>query len=159
MNSKHLDPFLKAVELVLSQIGISDIKKGSIQVKEEMYVDKDITAFIGIVGEIKGNVSYSFDSQTAMKIASAMMMGMPVTQLNEIERSALAELANMITGNAVGGLTDVKDIDITPPSVIMGQDIFFVIGTVSTLTISIETSVGSIEVNFGLETQDNCLGN
>jgi chemotaxis protein CheX len=151
LDAKYINPFLYAVELVFGQLGICDIKKGGEKVKDEMYVDKDITAFIGIVGEIKGNVSYSFNSKTAMGIVSAMMMGMPVTNINEIERSALAELANMITGNAVGGLTDIKDIDITPPSVIMGQDIFFVIGTVSTITVDIETSLGPIEVNFGLE--------
>ncbi len=150
MDANHVNPFLRAVELVLGQLGINDIKKGEIKVKDEMYVDRDITAFLGIVGDIKGNVSYSFDFQTAMKIVSCMV-GMAVTELREFERSALAELANMITGNAVGGLKGFRDLDITPPSVIMGHDIFFVIGTVPTLMISIETSVGVIEVNFGLE--------
>ena len=151
MDEKHVNPFLQAIELVLGRLGINDIKKGCVQVKDEMYVDKDITAFIGIVGEIKGNVSYSFDSQTAKKIVSAMMMGAAVTELKEMERSALAELANMITGNAVGGLQGIKDVDITTPSVIMGQDVFVVIGTVSTLVVSVETSIGVVEVNFGLE--------
>ena len=150
MDANHVNPFLKAVELVFGQLGICGIRKGEIKIKDEMYVERDITAFLGIVGEIKGNVSYSFDFQTAMKIVSHMV-GMPVTELREFERSALAELANMITGNAVGGLKGFKDLDITPPSVIMGNDIFFVIGTVPTLMISIETSVGVIEVNFGLE--------
>jgi len=151
LDANHVNPFLEAVELVLGQLGISDIKKGKVKVKEEMYVERDITAFLGIVGEIKGNVSYSFDSNTAMKIVSSMMMGMPVTQLGEMQRSALAELANMVTGNAVGSLKGFKDLDITPPSVIMGKDIFFLIGTMSTLMVSIETSVGIIEVNFGFE--------
>lgn len=150
MDANHVNPFLRAVELVLGQLGISDIKKGEVKVKDEMYVDRDITAFLGIVGEVKGNVSYSFDFQTAIKIVSCMV-GMPVTELREFERSALAELANMITGNAVGGLKGFRDLDITPPSVIMGHDIFFVMGTVPTLMISIESSVGVIEVNFGLE--------
>lgn len=150
MDANHVNPFLRAVELVLGQLGISDIKKGEVKVKDEMYVDRDITAFLGIVGEVKGNVSYSFDFQTAIKIVSCMV-GMPVTELREFERSALAELANMITGNAVGGLKGFRELDITPPSVIMGHDIFFVMGTVPTLMISIESSVGVIEVNFGLE--------
>jgi chemotaxis protein CheX len=150
LDANHVNPFLRAVELVLGQLGISDIKKGEVKVKDEMYVDRDITAFLGIVGEVKGNVSYSFDFQTAIKIVSCMV-GMPVTELREFERSALAELANMITGNAVGGLKGFRDLDITPPSVIMGHDIFFVMGTVPTLMISIESSVGVIEVNFGLE--------
>jgi chemotaxis protein CheX len=150
LDANHVNPFLRAVELVLGQLGISDIKKGEVKVKDEMYVDRDITAFLGIVGEVKGNVFYSFDFQTAIKIVSCMV-GMPVTELREFERSALAELANMITGNAVGGLKGFRDLDITPPSVIMGHDIFFVMGTVPTLMISIESSVGVIEVNFGLE--------
>lgn len=151
MDVNYVNPFLEAVKLVLGELGVRDIKKGCVKLKDEMYIDKDITAFLGIVGEIKGNVSFSFDYETAMKIVSQMIIGMPVTELKELERSALAELANMITGNAVCLLKGYKELDITPPSVIMGKDIFFVIGTVSTLMINIETSFGTIEVNFGLE--------
>lgn len=151
MDVNCVNPFLEAIELVLGELDKKDIKKNCIKLKDEMYIDKEITAFLGIVGEIKGNVSYSFDFETAKKIVSRMMMGMPVKELEELERSALAELANMITGNAVSRLKGFRDLDITPPSVIMGEDIFFIIGSISTLMINIETAVGTIEVNFGLE--------
>lgn len=86
-----------------------------------------------------------------MGLSSAMMCGMPIESVGEMERSALAELANMITGNAVSSINDVKDIDISPPSVVMGQDMFFVIGTIAAMSVNLETSVGVIEVNLGLE--------
>lgn len=151
MDVKLATPFLNAIETVLGQFGVNDIKKGELLIKEEMYVVKDITAFIGIVGEIKGTVSYSFDTKTAISLSSAMMCGMPIESVGEMERSALAELANMITGNAVSIMNDVKDIDISPPSVVMGQDMFFVIGTVATMSVNLYTSIGVIEVNLGLE--------
>lgn len=150
MDDNCVNPFLEAVGLVFGELGIKDIRKGCVKSKDEMYVDKDITAFLGIMGEINGNVSYSFDSETAKKIVS-LMTGMPVAEMRELERSALSELANMITGNAVIRLKRYKELDITPPTVIMGKDIFVIISSVSTLMINIETSVGVIEVNFGLE--------
>ena len=39
---------------------------------------------------------------TAKDIASRMMMGMPVVELDAMARSALSELGNMMMGNAVG---------------------------------------------------------
>ena len=40
------------------------------------------------------------DKPVALQIASAMMMGMTITELDEMSKSAIAESANMILGNA-----------------------------------------------------------
>jgi chemotaxis protein CheX len=153
MDVKIVNSFLTAVQNVLQEFDIKDVKKGKLTVKKEMSLDKDITTFIGVVGEMRGSVSYSFDTNTACKLASSMLMGMPVDKIDEMARSAISELANMFTGNAIAVLnTDNKFIDITPPTLVMGEDIYFVIGTVDTLMVNIDTNIGTIEVNFGFET-------
>ena len=58
-----------------------------------MYVDTDITAVVGMVGQVRGNIAYSMAEDTAKKIVSAMMMGMPVEELDEMGRSALGEFS------------------------------------------------------------------
>lgn len=152
MEAKFINPFLSAVENVLAQFGIQNIKKGAVKIKENMAIDKDVTAFVGIVGDIRGNVSYSFSTETAMNLASSMMMGMPVNSMDEMARSAISELSNMITGNAlIAFASEYKSVDITPPSLIIGEDIFSVLGSVTTLMVNIETQAGIIEINFGLE--------
>ena len=152
MNANFINPFLAAIENVLNQFGVAEIKKGNVAVKEEMVIHQEVSAFVGIVGDIRGNVAYCFSSDTAKNMASAMMMGMAVTELDEISRSAIAELANMFTGNAASLLANQEvKVDITPPSVVVGKEMFMVLSSVKTLTISFVTLLGNIEVNICLE--------
>lgn len=152
MDAKIINPFLGAVQNVLVQFGVKDFSKTAMQIKKEMTLDKDITAFVGIIGNVRGNVSYSFDKKTACALASAMMMGMPVEAIDEMARSALSELANMFTGNASTVLyNEAIQIDITPPTLVMGEDISCILGTVDTLMVNLKTELGVIEINFGLE--------
>jgi chemotaxis protein CheY-P-specific phosphatase CheC len=59
-----------------------------------------------------------------LKIVSAMMGGTPVSSLGSLEQSAISELANMICGNAMSFFSQEGiSLDITPPTLIMGQQI------------------------------------
>lgn len=152
MNVNYINPFISAIESVLSKFGVTDIKKGSLNVKDELLIESDVTAFVGIVGNVSGNVAYSFSNEVARKIASTMMMGMPVEKFDEMSRSAIAELSNMFTGSAAGALSEKNVIvDITPPTVLDGEDVYFILSTVQTLTIGMETSIGAIDISIGLE--------
>jgi chemotaxis protein CheX len=152
MDVKYVNPFLEALTRILSSFGIADVKRGSIKLKDNMHVDLDVTSLVGITGQIRGNIAYSLSQATAKKIVSAMMMGMPVEKLDAIGRSAIAELSNMITGTASSILSECGHLtDITPPSIIFGCDIYFIISSVQTVSVEMETSVGKIEVNIGLE--------
>ena len=53
-----------------------------------------------------------------------MMMGMQVVELDEMAKSAICELSNMILGNSATAFSENKIIvDITPPSLLIGKDI------------------------------------
>ena len=76
----------------------------------------------GITGELKGQVIMAFEFNKALDVASKMMMGMPVTALDDMSISAISELGNMIMGNAAT-IFSTKGIliDITPPTVCRGN--------------------------------------
>jgi chemotaxis protein CheX len=153
MNVNHVNPFLTAIESVLTQFGVSDITKGEIKVKNEMTLNSDVTAFIGFVGNIRGIIAYSFSFHTAKQLASAMLMGMEVSDFDEMTRSVLAEFANSFTGNAAMILEEEQVlIDITPPSVVLGGEMFFALRSGKTLMVTMETPLGNIEVDICLET-------
>ena len=152
MDIKYVNPFIEALKIVLTNFGAEDIKKGGIQKKDDMYVDMDITSVIGIIGAIRGNIAYSFSQDTAKKLVSAMMMGQPVNEMDMIARSAIGELANMITGTASSILAKSGVVtDVTPPSIIFGKDVYFIISSVQTIALAMETKFGKIEINIGLE--------
>ncbi len=152
MDVKYILPFLESVKSVLEQFGVENIKRGQLAKKDIMHVNQDITAVVGVVGHIRGNIAYSMSEDTARRIVSAMMMGMPVEQLDEMGRSAIGEFANMVTGNAsILFSNSGLEVDVTPPSIIFGKDMYFIISTVQTIKIDMETSLGKIEIYIGLE--------
>jgi chemotaxis protein CheX len=152
MDVKCVTPFLEAVKYTLEQFGVKDIRRGSIQKKEALSVGKGISSVIGIVGGIKGNVAYSMAEDTAKNIISAMMMGMPVETIDDIGKSAIGELSNMITGHASVALADNGYIiNITPPVIMLNEGAGNVISFIETLEVDLETSLGRVQVNIGIE--------
>ncbi|KNY29714.1 chemotaxis protein CheX [Pseudobacteroides cellulosolvens] len=152
MDIKYINPFLQALVKVLGEFGISDVTKSGLKKKEKMHVDMDITSVIGLIGGARGNIAYSFSEETAKKIASAMMMGEPVETMDALSRSAISELTNMVTGTACGILSENGlTIDLTPPSLIFGKDIYFIISSVETICLEMNTGCGKVEINIGLE--------
>jgi chemotaxis protein CheX len=152
MDAKLLNSFLSAIKTILEQIGIPDVKKGKIIKKDIMVIDREVTSMIGLVDGIKGNVAYSMDEKTAKNIVSLMMMGMEVSELDEMARSALGELTNMMSGTASSLIASLGiNFDITPPSIVTGKDVYLILSTAETICIELILSVGIIEVNFAIE--------
>lgn len=152
MDIKYINPFLEALKGVFESFGMGDMQRGAVQKKDIMQVDMDITSIIGLVGDVRGNIAYSLSQETGKKIASAMMMGMPVEEFDMIARSAIGELANMITGRAAGILSETGIVtDLTPPSIVFGEDILFIISSVQTIAVDMNTQFGRIQINIGLE--------
>lgn len=151
MDAKYLNAFLESLQRVLTSFGAVSIKKTNVQIKENMSVDMDITSVVGLIGKIRGNVAYSFSLDTAKRIVSSMM-GASIAEMDAMGRSAIAELTNMITASASIMLSGKEmAMDITPPSIIFGKEMLFIISAVPAITIDIETSFGNIQVNIGLE--------
>jgi len=152
MSQKYVDSFYSSITKVLGEFGITGITRGQTIEKEELIIESDVTAFVGIVGSARGNVAYSYSSDTAKKIASTMMMGMEVSSIDDMARSAISELSNMFTGNAMGLLSKGDYLlDITPPSVLDGEDIYFVLSTVKSYLCTVNTPFGIIDINIAME--------
>ena len=52
-----------------------------------------------------------------------MMMGMEITEFNDLARSAISEMGNMVCANAFTqfGKIDVAGLDISPPTLLMSD--------------------------------------
>lgn len=144
-------PFIDAVYQVLPQFGFSNVKRGNLRLNDRLAVTMQVTALIGLSKDVRGNVAYCMTEATAKNIAS-QMMGMPVEVFDEMARSAIAELSNILTSSAAVSYEQNMNlfVDISPPALIYGDNVT-VIGQVRTLTIEFFTDVGLIEVNVGLE--------
>lgn len=152
MKVEYINPFTQATFDVLSMLGPFDPKLGKLSMKEDNLISSGVIVVVGIVGEIKGQVAYTFNENTAKMIASTMMMGMPVEVFDEMAKSAISELANMISGNASTGIASMGlTIDIAPPTLITGENITIASSVKKNIIIPITTTAGIIDIWISLE--------
>ncbi|AKL96912.1 CheC domain-containing protein [Clostridium aceticum] len=124
MKAEYINQFIEASTNVIHQTTGLAPKLGKVGVKDTPYKSDNVLVLIGLTGKISGNVVINFSKEMAYRVASAMMMGMPVTELDEMGRSAIGELCNMIMGNTATLFSQKGvDIDITPPTILTGERI------------------------------------
>ena len=117
VNAEHINPFLMASTKILKEMCFVDAKVGKPYIKSPAFFDNTLLIMIGITGEMRGQAMIAFEHNIACDIASKMIM-MPITEMDELSRSAICELGNMIMGNtATIFSTKGIAIDITPPTI------------------------------------------
>lgn len=122
INVECINPFLMAATSIMKDACQIDMKIGKPYVKTTEFQADSVIIMIGVTGEMRGQVMISMSVGKACEIASKMMMGMPVNELDEMATSAISELGNMIMGNAATILsTKGIGIDITPPTLCRGN--------------------------------------
>ena len=126
MNVQYINPFIEASNLIISQTTGFQSTLGKVYIKDTPCKSDNVVVLIGLTGKIRGNVIISFNPKLACKIASAMMGGMPVPELDEMAKSAIGELCNMILGTTATILSKNKiEIEITPPTLFVGKNMSF----------------------------------
>ncbi len=111
----------------------------------------DVAVVIGITGQLKGQVVINFSSETGQNMASVMMGGIPISELDEIGKSALQEIGNMMMGTASTELSQLGvTTDITPPHMITGEHMSMTAKD-KTIIVSFELSAGKILLEISIE--------
>lgn len=121
MNAEYINPFLTAATKIVKDMCFIDLKIGKPYLSNAEFKEDTIIIMIGVTGEIRGQVLISFANNVACEIASKMV-GMPIEIMDELSKSAIGELGNMILGNtATTFSTKGIGIDITPPTICSGN--------------------------------------
>lgn len=153
MNVEYINPFIEASQSVISMMTGNKPALGKVSLKSKPFQSDDIAVIVGITGKIRGQVVISLTESTALKIVSAMMGGAPVDELNEMSKSAVSELGNMIMGNTATILSSRGvGIEITPPSLLVGERILISPAHMKTVCVPLLfEGDNQIEINVSLE--------
>ncbi|CAM4335600.1 chemotaxis protein CheX [Paenibacillus tarimensis] len=119
MKAEYINPFLESARVVIEQMVSIRPEAGQLGIKEVIFVEKYIWIQIGMTGQMSGDIVFGISEPVALRLISAMMGGFAISEIDEIGKSAISELGNMISGNASTMLFNqgVK-VDITPPKVL-----------------------------------------
>ncbi len=150
MRIEFVQPFVDSAFSVLREVAQAKPQRGPLSLRTgTTFTSQELTSLIGVTGKVEGVVLYGMSLICAQKIVSKML-GMPITEFDEMASSAIAELANMITGNATAGLEANGFVcDITPPSLVHGIGTQ-ITTTVPALIVPIITELGDVEINISL---------
>ena len=153
MNVEYINPFIEASQTVLMQIGGIEAKLGKVYIKSSPYTSDNVLVIVGLTGKMRGQTIFSMSKDAAMSIASTMMGGYPVTELDEITKSAISELTNMILGNTATILYNRGvGIEITPPSLLLGTNMQISSSKMKTVCVPMELSIGHLlEIDIAVE--------
>ena len=146
-----VQPYLQAAKEVIGRETGSEVGVGKVSMKKPPASTDEVSILIGVTGQIQGVVMIMMNKQTALNVVGHIT-GENYTQLDELAESAVAEMANVISGRGGIALAALgRETTISPPAVLIGRQG----GNVSTLDIPIfaiplESSCGVIELQVAL---------
>ena len=98
MNVEYINPFIEASQQVIQMMTGIKPTLGKVHLKNSPYPSDSVAVIVGLTGKLRGQVIISLNIETAMSIASIMMGGMPIEKFDDMPKSAISELGNMIWG-------------------------------------------------------------
>lgn len=151
MAFQHIDSFVKAVYTVIQSMLNPEVEAGKPFFNEEPLSRYEIMVLVGVLGDLQGQVICGMSEETATQII-AQMMGTKIDYIDEMGKSAICELKNIIVGNASTNLSEVGyRCTITPPLIMQRGNIPDFLKHIHTaLAIPITIPYGKIEINLFL---------
>ncbi len=122
MDVKYVNPFIEAAVHVLNTVAFTKAEFSKPYLKKDKVARGDVSAIIGLTGDVKGTISVSFTEKSILTIVTNMFKE-EVTELNDEVRDAAGEIANMISGQARQKLEGLgRNLKAAIPTVIIGKN-------------------------------------
>ncbi|MFP4638186.1 MAG: chemotaxis protein CheX [Spirochaetaceae bacterium] len=154
MRVEYINPFVESAYNVLSEVLNAEVSRGELFLKSTSMPVLGVAAVVGLAGDVEGRVLFDMTTETAVKIASAMLEGMDMdkpTRLDDMGKATITELANMITGQAVTKLHNLGfQFDLTPPAIFTGENMEVSDTGVEALIVPMELPQGKLEINVAI---------
>lgn len=134
----------------MSMFGISVSYESETEI-ECLESASQVNVLIGLTVGAKGNIVMGLDEPLAYKLASAMMGGMEVNEINPMVKSALGELLNIVLGSALQKLGPSSLIDISPPTLVTGKRLSLMISRVKAYRLDFAMDDEKYHISYAIE--------
>mgnify|MGYP006371212329 FL=1 len=146
-----IGPFVEAAARVIQQECGEQVQRGQLHRVRSPQTNNEVSALIAITGGVAGLVIYSMTQDAALGFASKMI-GEPLSELDALGQSAIAELANMITGQA--GIALEKNgfpSDMSPPVRLLGKGSTIATLNLTRLLVPLVVSFGEFTIDIAVK--------
>lgn len=146
MQAGHLNAVIQAASTVLEERTSTSVERGQPSMYRAHCTRHDVTALVGIAGDVRGLVLVGMSTVTARRIASALS-GETFAELDSAAQEAIRELGVMFSGKASlllgeGGAT----VSISPPSLVLARGTLLTAHKVPHMCIPLRTSLGDVDL-------------
>lgn len=150
MKAEYVNSFYKATQDVFGLMLDLEVEKDNLKVVEDMVSSKEANVVLGVTGNLKGTILFSFTKDMALEMVK-IMSGMDMKEIDSFVSSALGEIANIIGGNALTILTSHDLIcDIAPPQINIGEYRSISMANKKALLLTLNTQIGEFDINMFL---------
>jgi chemotaxis protein CheX len=150
MRVEYINPFVEAAYSIMQEVLQEEVIRKELYLKKTSQPVMGVAALVGLAGDVEGRVLIDMSRESALGIASAMN-GETLTELDELVKATITELANMVTGQAVTKLHDLGfKFDLTPPSIITGDNMQVSDMNVEALIVPLSVPQGLVEINVAI---------
>lgn len=150
MRVEYINPFVESAFTIMKEVLQVDVQRKELYLKKSSQPVMGVATLVGLAGDVEGRVLIDMSQETAVKIASSMN-GETLTEMDELVKATITELANMVTGHAVTKLHDLGfKFDLTPPSIITGSDMQVTDMNVEALIVPLSVPHGLVEINVAV---------
>lgn len=151
MKAEYVNPFYQATINVFKLMLDIDVNRDQSKVLHEMLGNKEIGVAIDITGDLTGRILYRFPDTTILEMVK-IMSGMEFDTVDSFVTSALGEVSNIISGNAVSSLFDQNyKCDIKPPQIIIEDEKPICLEGSQVLKIPLDTAIGKLQIHLTLK--------
>lgn len=144
MNAEVINKFIGSVATVLSEYFQITVQPGGEPgvAKSGMQMDS-VMVMVSVIGDLEGQFMFGYSDTTALSVARAMMGNPEYPEFDDLCRSALAELGNIVGGMSATQLAGMgMHCDLAPPSVITGHEMHVQLSANPMLMLPVNSSAG-----------------
>ncbi len=152
MQVTYINPFLESVCSVFKTMLNTEAKRGDVGMVKNACGPREMTALIGLSGNVRGTVALAMPLNTALALVNRML-GTSSHVIDETVSDGVAELVNMIAGGAKTQFSgEGTPIDLSLPTVVRGEgyDVQYPSGA-KWLEIPFSSELGSFSLRVTLE--------
>lgn len=146
-----INPFIVALQTVLTKetgCKVARVAKPAITAGSKL--PHEVNAIIGVVGDLTGLILISLPAAATLKFFETVA-GEAKQEVDDLARSAIAELANTVTGTASVALEELGfALDISTPAVVQGIDAHLTTLNAPRVAVPLETDLGPITLEIAL---------
>lgn len=135
---------------VLPMYGLSPVFNGEVD-DERLICAEYFNVIMGVSGAMKGNMVITAGRSAALKIVSAMLGGMECNCVDDMAKSAMGELLNIIAGNALIKVKADSHIHISTPTLVIGEKICILVNRIRSSKLAFNMDGHLIDISFSIE--------